>query len=60
MTPTVTPFFHKDSCTWTYLVRDPTSPTAIVIDPVLDFDAASGRGSSRPMPTPTTSVPALG
>ena len=47
MTPTVTPFFHKDSCTWTYLVRDPTSPTAIVIDPVLDFDAASGRTATH-------------
>ena len=47
MTPTVTPFFHKESCTWTYLVRDPASPAAVVIDPVLDFDAKSGRTATR-------------
>ena len=47
MHPIVTPFFHKDSCTWTYLVRDPGTRTALVIDPVLDFDAKSGRTATR-------------
>ena len=47
MTPTVTPFFHKDSCTWTYLVRDPASQAAVVIDTVLDFDAKSGRTATH-------------
>lgn len=43
MRPTVTPFFHTDSCTWSYLVADPATRQAAIIDPVLDFDAASGR-----------------
>lgn len=43
MKPTVTSFFHIDSCTWTHLVRDPASTAAVIIDPVLDFDAKSGR-----------------
>jgi glyoxylase-like metal-dependent hydrolase (beta-lactamase superfamily II) len=38
----VTPFFHEATSTWTYLVRDPAGSEAAVIDPVLDFDAASG------------------
>jgi glyoxylase-like metal-dependent hydrolase (beta-lactamase superfamily II) len=44
--PEVTPFFHADSGTWTYLVADPESGKALVIDPVLDFDAKSGRTST--------------
>lgn len=46
----ITPFFHAGSSTWTYLVTDAASASALVIDPVLDFDAASGRtgtGSAR-------------
>lgn len=39
----VTPFFHKQSSTWTYLVRDPGSDAAAIIDPCLDFDAKAGR-----------------
>ena len=41
--PIVQPFFHADSSTWSYVVRDPDSHAAAIIDPVLDFDAASGR-----------------
>jgi glyoxylase-like metal-dependent hydrolase (beta-lactamase superfamily II) len=48
-TPSVQPFFHADSSTWTYLVADPGTGVALVIDPVLDFDAKSGR-------TATTSI----
>ena len=40
---TITPFFHAGSSTWTYLVADAASSAALVIDPVLDFNAASGR-----------------
>lgn len=47
MHPNVMPFFHKDSCTWTYLVHDPSSRAALVIDPVLDFDPKSGRTATR-------------
>lgn len=39
-------FFDKDSNTFTYLVWDPASKVAMVIDPVLNFDAASGRTAS--------------
>ena len=41
--PIVQPFFHADSSTWSYVVRDPASHSAAVIDPVLDFDTASVR-----------------
>lgn len=38
-----TPFFHNDSCTWSYVVHDPATRQAAIVDPVLDFDAKSGR-----------------
>ena len=41
--PEVRPFFHPDSNTWSYLVTDPASKDALVIDPVLDYDPKSGR-----------------
>jgi glyoxylase-like metal-dependent hydrolase (beta-lactamase superfamily II) len=43
MQPTVTPFFHAPTGTWTYVVSDPASREAAVIDPVLDYDGRSGR-----------------
>ncbi len=42
-TPQVAPFFHKASNTWSYIVADADTRVAAIIDPVLDFDAASGR-----------------
>ena len=45
-TPVVVPFFHRDSNTWSYVVRDPASSAAAIIDPVLDFDAKAGRTST--------------
>lgn len=42
----IQPFFHRSSHTWTYVVADPLQRRAAVIDPVLDFDAASGRTAS--------------
>ena len=44
--PDVLPFFHADSNTWTYLVSDPATREAAIIDPVLDFDSSSGRTST--------------
>jgi glyoxylase-like metal-dependent hydrolase (beta-lactamase superfamily II) len=41
----VTPFFHAPTSTWTYLLRDPASGEAAIIDPVLDFDLPSGEVS---------------
>ncbi len=46
MKPDIHPFFHADSNTWSYVVRDPASDGAAVIDPVLDFDAKSARTST--------------
>jgi len=43
MSPDVAPFFHADSSTWSYVVADPASGEAAIVDPVLDYDAKSGR-----------------
>ena len=44
--PMVEGFFDPATHTITYLVADPATGAALVIDPVLDFDAASGRTST--------------
>ena len=41
--PEVRAFFHESSNTFSYVVWDPASLHAAVIDAVLDYDAASGR-----------------
>jgi glyoxylase-like metal-dependent hydrolase (beta-lactamase superfamily II) len=43
MRPTVHPLHHADTGTWNYVVADPDTRTAAIIDPVLDFDAKSAR-----------------
>lgn len=43
MNPQVTPFFHAPTSAWSYIVHDADSDAAAIIDPVLDFDAVSGR-----------------
>ncbi len=43
MAPLVYAFFHEPTSTVTYLVADPESKQAALIDPVLDFDPASGK-----------------
>lgn len=48
----VTPFFEDATSTLSYIVFDQASLDAVVIDPVLDFDPASGK-------TNTTSIQAL-
>lgn len=40
-------FHHADSGTWSYLVADPATGMAAVIDPVLDYDPKSGRTGTR-------------
>jgi glyoxylase-like metal-dependent hydrolase (beta-lactamase superfamily II) len=42
----IEPFYDPLTSTLTYLVFDPATRDAVVIDPVMDFDAASGRTSS--------------
>ena len=44
--PVVHPFHHAGTGTWSYVVADPVIGVAAIIDPVLDFDAASGRRST--------------
>jgi glyoxylase-like metal-dependent hydrolase (beta-lactamase superfamily II) len=41
--PDIKAFFDSASYTVTYVVRDPDSRAAVIIDPVLDYDPASGR-----------------
>ncbi|MBL6932734.1 MAG: MBL fold metallo-hydrolase [Rhodospirillales bacterium] len=47
MTPDVKAFFDPDTFTVSYVVSDPTSLSAAIIDPVLDYDAKSGRTDTR-------------
>lgn len=47
MTPDVTGFFDEPTNTVTYLVADPDTGRAAIIDPVLDFDYAAGRISHQ-------------
>ena len=41
MQPEIESFFDSDTCTWTHLIRDRRAAQAVIIDPVLDYDAAS-------------------
>lgn len=46
MQPEVQGFFHADTNTISYVVKDPGSNACAVIDSVLDYDPASGRTST--------------
>ena len=46
--PVVTGFFDPDTATVSYVVADPGSGRCAIIDPVLGFDAASGRTDAAP------------
>jgi glyoxylase-like metal-dependent hydrolase (beta-lactamase superfamily II) len=52
VSPDIQSFFHEPTFTVTYLVSDPATGVAAVIDPVLDFDPKAGR-------TRTTSADAV-
>lgn len=45
--PEVRAFFDEATFTVTYVVSDPETQRAAIIDPVLDYDPASGRTSTR-------------
>ena len=47
MKPDVRAFFDEDTNTVTYVATDPASKVCAIIDPVLDFDQASGRTSTN-------------
>ena len=45
--PNVTAFFDESTHTVSYVVSDPQSRVSAIIDPVLDYDAPSGRTETR-------------
>jgi glyoxylase-like metal-dependent hydrolase (beta-lactamase superfamily II) len=45
--PDVRAFFDEATNTVTYVVADPETAQCVVIDPVLDYDAAAGRTSTK-------------
>ena len=47
MEPVISAFFDEATYTISYLVSDPVSRKAAIIDPVLDFDPKSGRTANR-------------
>lgn len=60
MTPEVQAFFDKATSTATYLVVDPATGTAAVIDPVLDFEPAAARLSTTSADAVLAAVQAQG
>ncbi len=46
-TPWIQAFFDEPTNTVSYLVADPQTKRAAVVDPVLDYDHASGKGSTK-------------
>jgi glyoxylase-like metal-dependent hydrolase (beta-lactamase superfamily II) len=46
-TPAITAFFDEPTKTVSYLLADPETKRAAIIDPVLDYDHASGKASTR-------------
>ncbi len=44
--PTVSAFHHAGTGTWSYVAWDPDTRAAAIVDPVLDYEAASGRTST--------------
>ena len=47
MQATIEPFFDPTTSTYTYVVSDPATGQAAIIDSVLDYDPASGRLSTE-------------
>jgi glyoxylase-like metal-dependent hydrolase (beta-lactamase superfamily II) len=45
-TPQVRAFFDRATNTVSYLVADPATGRAVIIDPVLDYDQSTGKGST--------------
>jgi glyoxylase-like metal-dependent hydrolase (beta-lactamase superfamily II) len=60
MQPAVTAFFDEDTFTVSYVVADPETRRAAIIDSVLDFDHASGRTSHTSADKIVAHVEALG
>ena len=46
-TPTIQAFFDEPTNTVSYLVSDPATQRAAIVDPVLDYNHASGTASTK-------------
>lgn len=46
-TPSIFSFFEKVTATWQYIVADMKTCQGVIIDPVLDYDPASGTISTK-------------
>ncbi|KAI0088029.1 Metallo-hydrolase/oxidoreductase [Irpex rosettiformis] len=46
-TPAIFSFFEKATGTWQYIISDPQTHQAVIVDPVLDYDPASGTISTK-------------
>ncbi|GJE94967.1 Metallo-hydrolase/oxidoreductase [Phanerochaete sordida] len=46
-TPAIHSFFEKVTGTWQYVLVDPATSEAVILDPVLDYDPASGTISTK-------------
>ncbi|MGE4132474.1 MAG: MBL fold metallo-hydrolase [Bdellovibrionales bacterium] len=53
MKPSVQEYFDKATWTLTYVVFDPSSKDAIIIDPVMDYDPASSMVAMKALEAPT-------
>ena len=47
MRPQIQAYFDEATFTVTYLVADPETRAAVIIDPVLDYDPKSGRTATK-------------
>jgi glyoxylase-like metal-dependent hydrolase (beta-lactamase superfamily II) len=47
MHPDVEGFHHADTGSWSYVIADPRSRAAAIVDPVLDYDWKSGRTATK-------------
>jgi len=55
MTPNVTAFFDEATNTISYVVKDPDSNAAAIIDSVLDYDQAAALSSNGTAPSSISS-----
>jgi glyoxylase-like metal-dependent hydrolase (beta-lactamase superfamily II) len=59
-TPTIQAFFDEATNTVSYLVADPETKCAAIVDPVLDYDHASGKASTKSADTILDAAKAAG
>ena len=58
--PTIKAFFDEPTNTISYLVADPATKRAAIVDPVLDYDHASGKASTKSVDVILDEAVALG